>query len=268
MCYYNGQKVTRSEFIRLKNLEKVIAKYSFLNRDLLIGFDYGKSAVLKRIEGEEDFEIVEMEWGFLPGYIRNREQAEKFRTGYKKENGQWQQPILTLNAMGEEMLQPKKMYRDAALKRRCLVLSSGFYEWRHVFPLGKKTGKPLRTAIKYPYHIGVKDREYFFMAGIWQPWKDTETGEYVETFSIVTTAANKLMEQIHNSKKRMPTILTEDLAWEWLFGEIDEEKITEIAQYQFPAKQMEAFTISKDFRGALEPAEPFFYQDLPALELN
>ena len=60
-----------------------------MNKDLLIGFDYGKSAVLKRIEGEEDFEIVEMEWGFLPDYIRNREQAEKFRTGYKKENGDW-----------------------------------------------------------------------------------------------------------------------------------------------------------------------------------
>lgn len=267
MCYYNGQKVTRSEFIRLKNLEKVIAKYSFLNKDLLIGFEYGKSAVLKRIEGEEDFDIVEMEWGFLPGYIRNREQAEKFRTGYKKENGDWQQPILTLNAMSEEMLLPKKMYRDAALSRRCLVLSTGFYEWRHVFPIGKKTGKPLKTAVKYPYHIGVKNREYFYIAGIWQHWKDVETGEYVETFSIVTTAANKIMEQIHNSKKRMPTILTEDLAWEWLFGELDEERITEIARYQFPTQQMEACTISKDFRSDLEPAAPFVYEDLPTLEL-
>lgn len=267
MCYYNGQKVTRSEFIRLKNLEKVIAKYSFLNKDLLIGFDYGKSAVLKRIEGEEDFNIVEMEWGFLPGYIRNREQTEKFRTGYKKENGDWQQPILTLNAMSEEMLLPKKMYRDAALSRRCLVLSTGFYEWRHVFPTGKKTGKPLKTAVKYPYHIGVKDREYFYLAGIWQPWKDFETGEYIETFSIVTTGANKIMEQIHNSKKRMPTILTEDLAWEWLFGNPNEERISEIARFQFPADQMEACTISKDFRSALAPASPFAYEDLPSLEL-
>ena len=48
------------------------------------------------------------------------------------------------------------------------------------------------------------------------------------------------MEQIHNSKKRMPTILTEDLAWEWLFGNLDEERITEIARYQFPTEQMEA----------------------------
>ena len=267
MCYYNGQKVTRSEFIRLKNLEKIIAKYSFLNKDLLIGFDYGKTAVLKKIEGQEDFEIVETEWGFLPGYIRNKEQAEKFRTGYKKDDGQWQQPILTLNAMSEEMLLFKKMYRDAALNRRCLVLSTGFYEWRHVFPISKKNGKPLKTAVKYPYHIAVKDQEYFYIAGIWQSWKDIETGEYVKTFSIVTTAANKLMEQIHNSKKRMPTILTEDVAWEWLFGELNEERITEIARYQFPTEQMEACTISKDFRSALEPTAPVVYEDLPSLEL-
>ena len=67
----------------------------------------------------------------------------------------------------------------------------------------QKTGKPLKTAVKYPYHIGLKDKEYFYIAGIWQPWKDVETGEYVETFSVVTTAANKIMEQIHNSKKRV-----------------------------------------------------------------
>jgi len=67
----------------------------------------------------------------------------------------------------------------------------------------KKTVLLLKTAIKYPYHIGVKDREYFYMAGIWQAWTDTETGECVETFAIVTTAANRLMEQVHNSKKRM-----------------------------------------------------------------
>ena len=89
------------------------------------------------------------------------------------------------------------------MSRGCLVLSNGFYEWRHVFPIGKKYGKPLKTAVKYPYHIGLKDKEYFYIAGIWQPWKDVETGEYVETFSVVTTAANKIMEQIHNSKKRV-----------------------------------------------------------------
>ncbi len=106
------------------------------------------------------------------------------------------------------------------------------------------------------------------MAGIWQPWKDLETGEYIETFAIVTTAANTLMEQIHNSKKRMPTILTEDLAWEWLFADISEGRIKEIGQFQFPAEQMEVCTIAKDFREALDPTERFEYVDMPPLNVE
>jgi len=64
----------------------------------------------------------------------------------------------------------------------------------------------------------------------------------------------------------MTTILTEDLAYEWLFGNLDEKRITEIATFQFSAQEMEACIITKDFRSALDPAEPFKYEDLPALE--
>ena len=266
MCYYNGVKVIRSEFIRLKSVEKAISKYLFLNKPLQVGFDYNNIPVLKKSDGEQDFDIVEMEWGFLPAYIKTREQANKFRMGYKKEDGSWQQPILTLNAMSEEMLFKNKMYRDAALHRRCLILSTGFYEWRHVFPLSKKTSKPLKTATKYPYRIDLKDQEYFFIAGIYTPWKDESTGEYVETCSIVTTTANEMMEQIHNTKKRMPTILTEDLAWEWLFDDLNEERITEIARYQLPGNAMQAETIAKDFRESIDPVAPFQYNDLPMLK--
>lgn len=268
MCYFNGQKVTHAEFIRLKHLEKALARYDFLGRDLQIGFDYGLNAVLKPIPGKEDFEIVQMEWGFIPSYLKTREDINRMRHGYKDANGKFHPSITTLNAVSEELLLPGKIYKEAALKRRCLVLSSGFYEWRHVFPLNKRTGQPLKTANKYPYYIKVKNREYFFMAGIWQPWTDKSTGEYVESFAIITTAANQLMEQVHNSKKRMPTILTEDLAYEWMFGDPDEKRITEIARSPFPADQMEAHTIAKDFREALDPTKEFVYEDLPDLEFT
>lgn len=266
MCYYNGQKVTREEFIRLKQLEKAVANYNFLSRDLQVGFDYSLNAVLKPVPGEIDFDIVQMEWGFIPPYLKTREEVVKFRLGYKDAGGKFHPPITTLNAVSEEMLNPGKIYRPAALQRRCLVLSTGFYEWRHVYPLNKRTGQPLKTATKYPYFITVKDREYFYMAGIWTPWTDASTGEYVETFAIVTTAANSLMQQIHNSKMRMPTILNEDLAYEWLFGELDEKRIKEIGQYQFPAEQMQAHTIAKDFRESINPTEEFEYEELPGLK--
>ncbi len=61
MCYYNGQKVTREEYIRLKHLEKLVANYDFLSRDLQVGFDYSMNAVLKPIPDKEDFDIVQME---------------------------------------------------------------------------------------------------------------------------------------------------------------------------------------------------------------
>jgi putative SOS response-associated peptidase YedK len=266
MCYYNGQKVTHVEYIRLRQLEKALANYDFLQHELQIGFDFGPNAVLRKLPEKEDFDIVQMEWGFLPGYIKNREQAQKMRKGYKDDKGQFRPPILTLNAVGEELLFPGKIYRDAALHRRCLVLSSGFYEWRHIFPKNKRTGEPVKTAIKYPYHIDLKNQEYFYMAGIWNPWTDRETGEHVETFAIVTTRANDLMEQVHNSKKRMPTILNEDLAYEWLLGQLDERRITEIATTQYPAEKMEACSIAKDFINSAEPAKPFVFEDLPELE--
>ena len=77
MCYYNGQKVNHEKYIRLKNLEKVVAHYDFLSRNLQIGFDYSQNAVLKPALEKNDFDIVQMEWGFLPKYLRNREQVEQ-----------------------------------------------------------------------------------------------------------------------------------------------------------------------------------------------
>ena len=277
MCYYNGQKVTRDELIRLKQLEKAVAHYDFLNRDLIQGFDYGMNAVLKPVEGKIDFEIVQMEWGFIPDktkwpFIKCREDLINMRKGYKDKYGKYQKPITMLNAVSEELLLQNKVYRDAALNRRCLVLSTGFYEWRHIHPISKKTGLPLKSEVTYPYRISLTDKSYFLIAGIWQPWTDEHTGEYVESDAIVTTTAvgNKIMEQVHNSKKRMPTILNEDLAWEWMFEKLDERRISEIAKTQYPWQQMQAYPIAKDFRISLDPVALYDYpkEELPDLELS
>ena len=66
----------------------------------------------------------------------------------------------------------------------------------------------------------------------------------------------------------MPTILNEDLAHEWIFGNLDEKRILEIAATQYPSTDMEALTIANNFRSALDPVKPFEYEDLPELELN
>ena len=44
----------------------------------------------------------------------------------------------------------------------------------------------------------------FAFAGLWERWKDKTTSETLETYTVITTDPNELMESIHN---RMPVIL-------------------------------------------------------------
>jgi putative SOS response-associated peptidase YedK len=272
MCYYNGQKVSRAEFIRLKQLEKAVANYDFLNRDIVRGFDFGATAVLKPHDSEIDFDIVPMEWGFIPDpekwpFWETRKQVEIGRVPHKGSNGQFIEGLNFLNAISEELLLPKKVYREAALTRPCLFLSSGYYEWRHIFQLNKRTGKPRKIAETYPYRIYLADREYFFIAGVWQQWEDVDTGEVVDTTTMITTDGNEVSREIHNLKKRQPTVLTDDLAFEWLFGERSENRIGELAKYQLPYQQMRYYTLAKDFLNSPDPLKRHYYLDLPPLDV-
>jgi putative SOS response-associated peptidase YedK len=273
MCYYNGQKVSRAEYIQLMQLEKAVAKYDFLNKDIHNGFAYGPIAVLKPNAAKDNFEIVQMEWGFLGSFLHTGEEAKLYRSGHKDAGGKWIPAIPNLNAKGEnlfisERTGRKSIFADAARNGRCLILSTGFFEWQHIFRKNKKTGAPVKTPDTYPYYINLREDEYFFMAGIYQEWTDKSTGEIIETVAITTAPGNELMAELHNSKKRMPTILTPDLAWEWMMGDLTDERIQEIALTQYDYKKMQACTVAKDFKESLNPAEPFKYEELPALQFN
>ena len=259
MCFHNGIDVNRAEHIKLKNKAKKIKDLQLnLDQPYTSGFDYPFWPVLKPIDGGNDFVPVMMHWEFIPSYIRSVEALLHFRKGgLNPKTGRKDIPHNTLNAIGEEVLN-KPTYKEAALKRRCLVLSSGFYEWRHFTPPGGKD-----TA--YPYYVSVKGQEYFFMAGIYNPWVDQESGEVVDSFSILTTAANPVMEKIHNKKKRMPVILPEDQAERWIKDDLAYDGIAALAKFQFPAEQLAFHTIRKDFRQLEEPREAFLYEELPPI---
>lgn len=249
MCNYYGYQVSRLQFIRLKQIEKEFGLAAALEV-VKSGFSYSNATVLVPTADKIDFTIEQMHWEFIPPWIKNEEELAAAR----------RQGIPWLNARSETVLS-SKMFRDAALQRRCLVLATHFFEWRHYKPEGAK------KEIAYPYLIELADQDYFYMAGIWQPWTNRDTGEVINTFAIVTTEANELMSVVHNKKKRQPTILTEELAWEWMMGDLKESRIAEIARYQLPSENFSAYTIQKDFRTAEDPLAEFEYEDLPALDI-
>lgn len=261
MCYYNGIKVTREEFTRLKALEKKIA---FLGNELAIhkGFDYGDFPVIRPKANSKETERIAMQWGLLPPYVNTTEKIKNFRFGYKDASGKWHKPYTTLNATSEQLLD--KMFRDAALHRRCLVPSTGFFEWMHVQVIGK-SGKLLKTPEKFPYYIQMRNEEEFYMAGVWQPVTIADTSETINTFALVTTAANNLMKQIHNSKERQPTILPGDLAEAWLYRDLSAQEIVDIGNYQVSSADMIARPLHKDFLKRDNPLEEVIYSEAPKL---
>jgi len=271
MCYYNGQRVSKAEFIRLMNLEKATKDYDFLDIPLLDGFTFGPTAVMVKNDENTDFDIVQMEWGFIPEYVTNDEQLQQMRRGYLDAKGFRHKPYTMLNARGDELFKidaktgKKKVYYKAAEERRCLIPASEFYEWQHIYRKKKNSDEYLATPDKYPYHIAVKNQSYYLLAAIWQDWVNRDTGEIRKTVALVTTKANSLMKQIHNSQERMPTILPQELAYEWMFGDLDQQRITEIANYQIPSSDLVAYTVEKNFKTSGTPDKPFTYKGVEGL---
>jgi len=137
---------------------------------------------------------------------------------------------LTLNARSESIFE-KASFRKSILSRRCLVPADGFFEWQTV---GTK---------KIPWYIKLKEQEILSFGGIWDLWRDSE-GNPIVTYSIITTEANPLMAEIHNSKKRMPLILPAGEEKTWMEPSLTLEKIREM-MVPFPESGMDAWTISK-----------------------
>jgi putative SOS response-associated peptidase YedK len=242
MCYFNSLVAPKGADISIKGITK---KLPPINKPLQSGFEYGKWPIIKSTT--QDFTIELGHWELIAPWVKTIQEAQ---AGREKFN--------TLNATAERLLE-SKLFKPAALNHRCLVLSTGFYDWRHYKPAGAK------KEMAYPYHITIKEQPLFYMAGIYQPWTDKETGETMDTFSIVTTKANGLMEQIHNKKKRMPTILSEMQAAEWISPNLSETKIMELASSAIDESIISAYTINKNFRTIDDPINPYLYDELPMI---
>lgn len=149
-------------------------------------------------------------WGLVPHW------AKDLKIGYRM-----------INARGETVHE-KPAFRHSFQAKRCLVLADGFYEW-------KKNGKE-----KQPYRILMSDEKPFQMAGLYAFWTHPD-GSLIQSFTVITTAPNALMEDIHD---RMPVILDDERAGYWLDSEAKEEELKSLLS-PFPSEKMRAYPVSK-----------------------
>lgn len=138
----------------------------------------------------------------------------------------------TLNARADTIYE-RKSFKDLIIKKRCVLVVDGFFEWRHA------------ANEKIPYYIYPKNKTFLYLGCIYTSWTDKETGEIKDTFSIITTEANSMMEFIHNNKKRMPLILDKNDIAVWIDPDSSRKTVNQLTK-PYNENHMSAHTISKD----------------------
>lgn len=103
------------------------------------------------------------------------------------------------------------------------------------------------------------------MAGIYSPWFDHEKDDWIDTFSIVTADAGHVMAQVHNVKKRQPTILPADLAERWTDNNLKDEEIIRIASWQFDNSLLKVHTVNQQFWTDEDPTMEVHYDNVPEI---
>ncbi len=172
-----------AQVVKHNQLKKLIDELNIRNQDEQIELNFNVApthpigAVMYK---HEDRFLTFFRWGLIPGW------SKEPSTQYSM-----------INVRSESILE-KKTFKNALLRRRCLIPATGFYEWR----------KP----DKQPFFIHAKDDELLLMAGITEYWNGSD-GSYIQSAAIITTNANDFMKPIH---ERMPVILPPDTWESWL----------------------------------------------------
>lgn len=151
-----------------------------------------------------------MKWGLIPHWAKDE------KIGYKMINAR------------AETIDEKTSFKNAFRSKRCIVPTSGFYEWKQL------------ENTKIPYFITLDEEELFGLAGIYEEWT-SPTGELLKSYAIITTQPNNLMADIHT---RMPVILPKESEDEWLRSE-DQGFLKSLLK-PYDDEKMEAYPVSKE----------------------
>ena len=144
-------------------------------------------AAIRRDE-ENHNELSMLRWGLVPSWAKDPSIGNRM-----------------INARAETVAE-KPSFRTAYRKRRCLILADGFYEWH------------TENDVKIPYFISLANGSPFAFAGLWEHWQSKSSDESLQTTTIITTAANEFLSQLHH---RMPVVLEPGNAARWLDGDMD-----------------------------------------------
>ncbi len=247
----------------------------------IVAHSFGEHPIVMRNREDGLMHLKLMEWGCIPFYTKDEAAFMKQR-------------IMMLNARSERILGDTSSYWFKVRNRRCLIPVTGIFEHRKVSGITKKVPyfiyqktnntdqsnpNPQTISTSFSDSNTPNQPSPFFLPGLYSVAElpNLQTGELEKrwTFTLITRAANSLMQEIHNegeNKWRMPLFLPDDLRNQWLEPELSTEALQTILNYELPATELDCWPVytirsSKPRPDGLTKTEPFVWQGLPALEI-
>ncbi|MBN2544468.1 MAG: SOS response-associated peptidase [Spirochaetes bacterium] len=213
MCF--NYSITKfQEYLEKRFQAKFESNGDFKPKYLIQAFSLPIAPVITNLQTDK---IQLLNWGLIPFWVKDKIYAEKIR-------------MSTFNARGDTIFE-KPSFKNSIKNKRCIVLADGFFEWH------ENNGK------KFPFYIKLKNSIEFCFAGIWDEWTDKNSNQSIKTYSIITTDANPMLKIIHNTKMRMPVILSRDNEKKWL-SKLNKQEIINLLK-PYNDKEMEAYSVSK-----------------------
>ncbi len=126
----------------------------------------------------------------------------------------------------------KPAFRKAIRSQRCLVIADAFIEGT------------TREKLDKPFLVWLRDRKPFAFAGIWDRWIDRSTGEILNSYAIITTVANELLQMLPHH--RSPVILEKSMEQAWLHAEHLNDVTWMLKPY--PSEWMNAYPIQRHIK--------------------
>lgn len=171
-------------------------------------------------------EIELMRFGFTPSWGSKKHFAINARAegDRNKEN--------TTNYKGGYGILQKPFFKTSIRQKRCLVIADAFIEGPH------------EEKLKKPYLVYPRNKQRpFTMAGVWDEWKNPDTGVLEHTFAIITYTSNDLMQRIGHH--RSPVIIPNHYHRKWLNINTPLSDITKLFK-PFDSKKWNAFRIDSE----------------------
>jgi putative SOS response-associated peptidase YedK len=213
-------------YICAQKIETIEKRFNVTAADGFVfepSYNIGPGKYAPVITNEKPKELQLYQFGLTPFWVKKKMYLFEARAegDRNKENDE--------HYIGAKGIVMKPAFRKPIRSQRCLVIADAFIE-------GTLTEK-----LDKPYVVYLKDNvRPFAFAGIWDKW-ESEDGEIVYSFAIITTTANELLKKIGHD--RLPIILPRNRETAWLNNHLPLADVTHYLE-PYPAKLMNAYPIA------------------------